>query len=57
MSQVRTGGVAYIAPQITDLGGHATFVQGSYPGSRTQDNVVPCPPGFPGTCYLSASPL
>lgn len=52
--------VAYIAPQITDLGSHANFVQGTFLGGPDLDGVnVPCGPGFPPSCktQLFSSPL
>ena len=56
MNQNSAGRNAYVAPQITDLGGHAAFVQGSYPGGKKQDNQINCPPGVPYLCYLTFSP-
>lgn len=56
MEQSQNGRKTYIAPQITDLGGHAGFVQGSYPGGKKQDNQIPCPPGSQYLCFLTFSP-
>ena len=55
MNQGNNRSVAYIAPQITDLGSHAAFVQSTRLGEEVDGlKVRPCPKGE--VCFLTLSP-